>query len=165
MLGSDLTPTELDICLSGGETCSVVQYALPGRPTVASATGVITRWSARGKGRVALQVVTLTPTQASASARSNLVTLTGNGPQSFGAHLPIKKGDFIALLVCPNARVAISGDASGNIDLRWDKGLLIGQPRARSEMQPERLEYAFNASIDTSQVATSSGAPPGPCPA
>jgi hypothetical protein len=94
------------------------------------------------------------------------VTLTGNGPKSFTTHLPIKQGDFIALLVCPNARVAIGGSgASGSIDLRWAKGLLIGQPRARSEMQPESLEYAFNATIDTSQTATSTGASPGPCPA
>jgi hypothetical protein len=159
-----LTPTDLNTCFGPNETCSVVQYALTGRPTVAARDGVITTWAARGTGRVALQVVTLTPTRATASAQSSFVTLTGHGPQTFQTHVPIKRGDFVALLMCAGARLATGGNES-DVDLRWDNGLLVGQPRPSSDTQSETAEYAFNATIDTGQTATDSGAPAGPCPA
>jgi uncharacterized caspase-like protein len=162
-LGSDLTPTDLETCFGPNETCSVVQYSLAGRPTVAAQDGVITTWGARGTGRVALQVVTLTPTRATASAQSTFVTLTGHGPQSFRTHLPIKRGDFIALLVCAGGRPAI-GRNDGDVDLRFDHGLFVGQPRAPDPTNTEAAEYAFNAEIDTSQTATGSG-PTTACPA
>jgi uncharacterized caspase-like protein len=165
-LGSDLTPTYLNTCFGPNETCSVVQYALTGRPTVAARDGVIRKWAARGVGRVALQVVTLTPARATASAQSAFVTLNGHGPQFFQTDVPIKRGDFIALLMCAGARVATGGNNS-DVDLRWDNGLLVGQPRPSSETQSETEEYAFNATIDTGRAATttSTGASPGPCPA
>jgi len=125
---------------------------------------VITTWAARGTGRVALQVVTLTPTLATASAQSDFVTLTGNGPQTFQTDLPINRGDFIALLICAGGRVAIGGN-DGDVDLRWDIGLLVGQPRARSQMQPEGREYAFNASVGIGKAPKSPGTAPGPCSA
>ena len=163
-LGSDLTPTDLETCFGPNETCPVVQYALAGRPTVAAHDGVITTWAARGRARVALQVVTLTPTFATASAQSDFVTLTGNGPQTFHTNLPIKRGDFIALLVCAGGRPAIGG-TEGDVDLRWDNGLFVGQPRARSLMQPEGREYAFNATVDTGKEPKSPGAASRACPA
>ncbi len=162
-LGSDLIPTDLETCFGANETCSVVQYALAGRPTISARDGVITTWRARGRGRVALQVVTLTPRLVTASAQSDFVTLTGNGPRSFQTHLPIKRGDFIALLICAGGRLAIGG-SDGDVDLRWDNGLLVSQPRARSEMQSEGREYAFSATVDTSKAPGSPGTAPGPCP-
>jgi hypothetical protein len=78
--------------------------------------------------------------------------------------VPIKRGDFVALLMCAGARLATGGNES-DVDLRWDNGLLVGQPRPSSETQSETAEYAFNATIDTGQTAADSGAPAGPCPA
>ncbi len=124
---------------------------------------MITTWGARGRGRVALQVVTLTRTLATASAQSDFVTLTGNGPQSFHTNLPIKRGDFIALLICAGGRLAVGG-SDGDVDLRWDNGLLVGQPRARSEIQSEEREYAFSATVGTSTAPASPGTAPEPCP-
>jgi hypothetical protein len=120
-------------------------------------------WGARGSGRVALQVVTFTPTKVIASAQSDFERLIGHGPQSFQTRLSVKRGDFIALLVCAGGRIART-DGEGDVDLRWDNGLLVGQSRDRSLMQSEGAEYAFNATIDTSQTATSARATPGPCP-
>ena len=48
-LGSDLTPFYANTCFGADEACSVVQYALAGRPTVSASNGVITTWSARGR--------------------------------------------------------------------------------------------------------------------
>ena len=65
--------------------------------------------------------------------------------------------------MCPNAQISTSG-SDGDVDLRWDHGLLVGQPRARSQMDPETSEYAFNATVDVHQTATGAGPSPGPCP-
>jgi hypothetical protein len=67
-------------------------------------------------------------------------------------------------LVCAGARPAI-GETDGDVDLRWDNGLFVGQPRARSLMQSEGREYAFNASVDTGKAPKSPGAAPRSCPA
>ena len=81
-LGSDLSGTYMGSCFGGlPETCTVVQYALAGRPTVSSIDGVVTRWGVRGRGRIALQVVRFSGTGVAATAQSEFETLTGVGPQ------------------------------------------------------------------------------------
>jgi hypothetical protein len=91
------------------------------------------------------------------------VNLTGGAPQHFRTRLPISKGDFVALLMCPGSRVGQSS-RDGNADLRWDQGLPVGRTRPRSAMDPETKEYTFNAIIDTHGTAPSSSAAPQYCP-
>jgi Caspase domain len=162
-LGSDLSGTYLGSCFGGPpETCTVVQYALAGRPTVSSIDGVVTRWGVRGRGRIALQVVRFSGTGVAATAQSDFETLTTVGPQYFRTNLPIHKGEFVALLMCAGSQVTQSG-TDGAVDLRWSSGLLIGQSRARSEGQPEGLEIGSAAVVKPARGSPTTPTARGAC--
>ena len=162
-LGSDLSGTYLGSCFGGPpETCTDVQYALAGRPTVSSIDGVVTRWGVRGRGRIALQVVRFSGTGIAATAQSDFETLTAVGPHYFRTKLPIHKGEFVALLICAGSQVSQSG-TDGAADLRWSSGLLVGQSRARSEGQPEELEIGFKAVVEPARGSPTTPTARGAC--
>ena len=162
-LGSDLSGTSLGACFGGPpETCTIVQYALAGRPTVSSVDGVVTRWGVRGRGRIALQVVRSSGTDVAAVAQSDFKQLTSAGPQYFRTKLPIHKGDFVALLMCAGSQVADSGN-DGAVDLRWSSGLFIGQPRARTDGQLENLEIGYKAVVEPGRSSATAPTARGAC--
>ena len=162
-LGSDLSGSHMGSCFGGPpETCTVVQYALAGRPTVSSIDGVVTRWGVRGRGRIALQVVRFSGPRVAAVAQSDFETVTATGPQYFRTNLPIHKGDFVALLICAGSQ-AIQSAPDGAVAPRWSNGLVIGQSRARSEGQPDEEQYGFRAVVKPAPGSPATPTPRGAC--
>lgn len=162
-LGSDLSGSHLGSCFgSPPETCTVVQYALAGRPTVSSIDGAVTRWGVRGRGRIALQVVRFSGTGVAATAQSDFETLTTAGSHYFRTKLPIHKGEFVALLMCAGSQV-IQSAPSGAVAPRWASGLLVGQSRARSEGQTDEQEYGFRAVVEPARTSPTTPTARGAC--
>ena len=91
-------------------------------------------------------MVRFSRTRVAATAQSDFETLTTTDPHYFRTNLPIHKGDFVALLICAGSQV-IQSAPDGAVAPRWSNGLLIGQPRARSDGQPENLENGFKAVV------------------
>lgn len=83
--------------------------------------GVVRRWAVRGAdGELTLQVLRARGSRVVRVGFSQPRRAVGTGPQAFPAMLSVERGDRVAVLLSPGARIGLRTGASDASALRWD---------------------------------------------
>ncbi len=155
-LGSDLAPgpRRSTGCASdpGPNTppCTIGQSAIGGRPAEVRESGVVRRWAVRGaEGELTLQVLRARGNRLVRVGFSQPERAGGSGPQAFPVELSVRRGDRIAVLLAPGARIGLRPRASAAS--RWE-----GR-RTPLPMVPQKLdgELLLRADIEAGVHAAS----------
>jgi hypothetical protein len=134
----------------GFPTCGYVQTALPGATTRAPFGGRIREWNVHLEDPGSLQLLVVRK-QANgnfkALAASSVRTPTTDGVKTFGANLPIHKGDFVGLNLLDENSFVETLDATGAPLQFFTPAFDVGTAQQPYAPFFNSTEFLFNAKL------------------